>query len=76
MATGVSLYRRTANLNESEPMMTRSSWDGDGRWTGFKRGRPFDIPLHDNNMQYATINSGLVKVQPDKCGTRKRAVHM
>ena len=76
MATGVALYRRTNNLNESEPLMTRSSWDAEGQWTGFKRGQPFHIPVHDNNIQCDTIESGLVKVQPDHCGKGLSAMMM
>ena len=58
MLTAANLYKRTANLSESEPRMT-SAWDG------FKGGQLFDVPLHDTNRQYATVSTGLVRVQPD-----------
>ena len=59
MATGIGLYKRTANLSESEPRMT-SAWDG------FKAGQLFEVPLHDSNQQYDAVSTGLVKVQPDR----------
>ena len=61
METAVALYKRTgtANLSQSEPRMT-SEWDG------FKGGQLFEVPLHDNNLQYDTVSTGLVKVQTDR----------
>ena len=59
MPTGLALYKRTANLSESEPRMT-SAWDG------FKRDQLFQVPLYDDSdQQYGTVSTGLVKVQPD-----------
>ena len=37
-------------------------------WSWSKDGQNFSVPLHDNNRQYRTITTGLVKVQPDQCG--------
>ena len=45
MSVSISLYKRTDNLSESEPRMTRD-------WDGFKSGQPYEVPLHDNNVQY------------------------
>lgn len=46
MTTGVALFKRTANLSESEPRMTPD-------WKGFKRNANlfFEVPLHNNNQQ-------------------------
>ena len=35
-------------------------------WSGFKRGQLYDVPLHDNNRQYTSVSTGLVKVQQDR----------
>ena len=61
METAVALYKRTgtANLSQSKPRMT-SEWDG------VKGGQLFEVPLHDNNLQYDTVSTGLVKVQTDR----------
>lgn len=58
MTTGVSLYKRTANLSESEPRMTAD-------WDGFKDGQQFEVPLHDNDQPSNVVKTGLVQVQPD-----------
>ena len=54
---GINLFKRTANLSESEPRMT-SAWDG------FKGGQLFDVPLHDKDREYRTVSTGLVRVRP------------
>ena len=61
MDVGIGIYMQTGNLAESEPRMT-SDWDG------FKRNQSFEVPLHDNNQQYRTISTGLVRIQPDFFG--------
>ena len=58
MFTGISLYKRTADLSRSAPRMTPD-------WDGFKAGLEFEVPLHDNNQQYSTVVTGLIKVQTD-----------
>ena len=35
---------------------------------GFKQGQLYEVPLHDNDRQYTTVTTGLVKVQPDRLG--------
>ena len=57
MATGIGLYKRT-NASGSAPRMT-SDWDG------FKSGQLFEVPLHENDLQYRTVTTGLVKVESD-----------
>jgi len=32
---------------------------------GFKGGQLYKVPLHDNNRQYTTISTGLIRVQPE-----------
>ena len=44
MSVGISIYKRTGNLTESERGRTRN-----GTWADH---RSFDVPLHDNNQQY------------------------
>ena len=61
MAVGIALYKRTDNLTESEPRMTSTM-------KGFKAGQLFEVPLHNNDRQYATVLTGLIKVQPDRLG--------
>ena len=60
MFTAANLYKRTDNLSKSAPRMT-SDWEA-----GFRGGQPFDVPLHDNDKEYRTVTTGLVKVQPDR----------
>ena len=50
MNVGVSLFKRTANLNESEYGRTP-----DGSW---RYGRLFEVPLHDKDTQYRTVSTG------------------
>jgi serine/threonine protein kinase len=58
MDVGLSLYKRTDNLSESEPRMNIT--------TGvFEEGKMFEVPLHDNNQQYCTVSTGLIRIQPD-----------
>ena len=59
MYTSVNLHKQTSR-NESQPRMTSD-------WKGFKAGQLFQVPLHDNNQQYATVSTGLVQIQPDHC---------
>ena len=61
MMPGINIYKRTDNLSESEPRMTSGSG-------GFKRGQFFEVPLHENNQQYGTCRTGLIRVQPDILG--------
>ena len=58
---GISIFKQTDNLAESEPRMTSD-------WKGFEGGQLFEVPLHDNNQQYRNISTGLVKIQPDRFG--------
>ena len=58
---GIQIYKRTNNLSESEPRLTNFS-------KGYMRGQNFSVPLHDNNRPYRTVATGLIKVQPDRCG--------
>ena len=60
MALGLELFRRTANLSESEPRMLSN-------WSWSKGGQNFSVPLHDNDRQYRTVTTGLARVQPDRC---------
>ena len=59
---GLNLYKRTDNLSESSPRMTSNA---DGTWQGLKGGQNFSVPLHDNNVQYDTVTTGLVMFEPD-----------
>ena len=61
MFVGIQIYKRTDNLSQSEPRMT-SDWDG------FKHNQLFEVPLHDNDKQYATVSTGLIRVTSDVCG--------
>ena len=61
MTVGLNIYKRTDNLSESQPRMT-SDWPRE--WKQWQR-LPFEVPLHDNDQQYATVSTGLIKVQPD-----------
>ena len=61
MSVGINIYKQTDNIAESEPRMTSD-------WKGFEGGQLFEVPLHDNNQQYRTISTGLVKIQPDQMG--------
>ena len=59
---GINLYIQTANLSKSEPRMP-SDWASPQKQKanssqyrprdGFKGGRLFDVPLHDNDQEYA-----------------------
>lgn len=57
----LALYKRTDNLNESEPRMAPDR-------KSFRRGQNFSVPLHNKDQQYRTVTTGLVKVQPDNVG--------
>ena len=59
MSVGIYIYKQTDNLAESEPRMTSD-------WKGFQGGQLFEVPLHDNDQQYRTIPTGLVRVQEDR----------
>merc|ERR1719272_2577919 len=61
-SVGVALYKRTADLTESEPRMTSKP-----PWTLTDR-LPYEVPLYSNNQfpAYRTISTGLVMVQPDR----------
>ena len=61
MALGIGILRRTDNLNDSEPRMASD-------YKGFRGGQNYSVPLHDNDRPYRTVTTGLVKVQPDRCG--------
>ena len=61
MSVGINIFKQTDNIAESEPRMTSD-------WKGFEGGQLFEVPLHDNNQQYRTISTGLVKIQPDQIG--------
>ena len=61
MTTGLNIYKRTDNLSESQPRMT-SDWPR--TWDQWQR-LPFEVPLHDNDKQYGTFTTGLIKVQGD-----------
>jgi len=61
MATfGVSIYKATSNLSESEPHIRRLDLGGEST------GQLYEVPLHDNNRQGTPVRTGLVKVQPDQ----------
>ena len=32
---------------------------------GFEGGQLYEVPLHDNNHQYMTMGTGLIRVQPE-----------
>ena len=59
MSVGISIFKQTENIAESEPRMTSD-------WKGFEGGHLFEVPLHDNNQQYRNISTGLVKIQPSE----------
>ena len=61
MQVGINIFKLTDNLTESEPHMTSG-------WKGFKRGQPFEVPLHNSNQQQSTFSTGLVRIQPDFFG--------
>jgi len=58
---GINLFKRTANLSKSEPRMP-SHWASPQEQKanssqyrpvdGFKGGRLFEVPLHDNDQEY------------------------
>ena len=51
-----------ANLSLSEPRMTSD-------WKGFlsNASLAFKVPLHDGNHEYRTLETGLIKIQEDRC---------
>lgn len=57
MEVGIGLLRQTVDLAHSAPRMNIST----GRFE--EGGAMFEVPLHDNNVQYRTISTGLVDVQ-------------
>ena len=71
MLMGFAIYKRTDNVSESEPHMTPDYWASpnftkhDPR-NSFKRGHLYEVPLHNNDREYATVSTGLVKIQQDR----------
>jgi len=57
MNVGVSLFKRTDNLNDSEYGRTP-----DGSW---KPGRLYEVPLHDNDKQWSTVPTGTISGAPE-----------
>jgi len=60
MSVGLHLFKRTDNRSKSEERMT-DDWS-------FKGGQMFEVPLHDNDKEYRTFTTGLVREQPDSFG--------
>ena len=58
-AIGVNLYLQTDNVSESEQRVVPS---GEKRQ---QTGQIFEVPLHDNNQQYTTMSTGLIRVQAE-----------
>lgn len=63
MTQGISIMRQTGiNISNSEPSMNITT----GRFNG--RGGLYEVPLHDNNIQYRTFSTGLIDIEPDLLG--------
>ena len=60
MNVGINIYKRTDDLTESEPRMTKN-------WT-IMGGQHFEVPLHANDEEYTKVTTGLVRVQPARMG--------
>ena len=59
MGVGIALYKRTSDLTVSEPGI-----NANGTYT--KGGRLYEVPLHNNDQQYGTVQSGLIMIQQDQ----------
>ena len=58
MAVGLSILKQTDDLTQSVPSMSSFT-------RRFEGGKLYEVPLHDNNVQYRTVSTGLVEIQPD-----------
>lgn len=58
MAVGLSILKQTDDLAQSVPSMNSFT-------RRFEGGKLYKVPLHDNNVQYRTVSTGLVEIQPD-----------